>query len=69
MAAVEKRVANEIKACLEEHAASTVENPAQTYPWPAPLANSIFKGTAESLFGMVPATQPGGIRTWTSSNR
>jgi hypothetical protein len=60
MAAVEKRIANEIKACLEEHAASTVENPAQTYPWPAPLANSIFKGTAESLFGMVPATQPGG---------
>ncbi len=60
MAAVEKRVANEVKACLEEHAASTLENPAQTYPWPAPLANSAFKGSAQSLFGMIPATQPGG---------
>ncbi len=60
MAAVEKRVANEVKACLEQHASSTLENPAQTYPWPAPLANSTFKGTAQSLFGMIPATQPGG---------
>ena len=59
MAAVEKRIANEVKACLEEHASSTLENPAQTYPWPAPLANST-KGTAQSLFGMIPATQPGG---------
>ena len=60
MAAVEKRVANEVRACLEEHASSTLENPAQTYPWPAPLANNTFKGTAQSLFGMIPATQPGG---------
>ena len=60
MAAVEKRVANEVKACLEEHAANTLQNPTQTYPWPAPLANNIFKGTAQSLFGMIPATQPGG---------
>ena len=60
MAAVEKRVANEIKACLEQHASSSVENPAQTYPWPAPLSNSTFKGVAQSLFGMIPATQPGG---------
>lgn len=60
MAAVEKRVANEIKACLEGHASSTLENPAQTYPWPAPLASSTFKGSAQSLFGMIPATQPGG---------
>ncbi len=60
MAAVDKRVANEVRACLEEHAANTLENPAQTYPWPAPLSNSTFKGTAQSLFGMIPATQPGG---------
>ncbi len=59
MAAVEKRVANEVRACLEEHAASAL-NTAQTYPWPAPLSNSTFKGTAQSLFGMIPATQPGG---------
>ena len=58
MAAVEKRIANELRACLEEHAASTA-NTGQTYPWPAPLSNSIYKGTAKSLFGMVQATQPG----------
>ncbi len=60
MAAVDKRVANEVRACLEEHASNTLENPAQTYPWPAPLANNTFKGTAQTLFGMIPATQPGG---------
>jgi len=60
MGAVEKRVANEVKACLEQHAANTADNPAQTYPWPAPLASSAFKGTEQSLFGRVPATQPGG---------
>lgn len=58
MAAVEKRVANELRACLEEHAADPL-NTAQTYPWPAPLSNDIFKGAVKSLFGMVPATQPG----------
>lgn len=58
MAAVEKRVANEVKACLEEHAASAL-NTAHTYPWPAPLANTTFRGTAGSLFGQVAATQPG----------
>lgn len=58
MAAVEKRVANELKTCLEQHATAPT-NTAQTYPWPAPLANSTFRGTAGSLFGQVPATQPG----------
>jgi hypothetical protein len=58
MAAVEKRIANEVKTCLEGHA-SNVENTAHTYPWPAPLSNSIFKGVTKSLFGMIPATQPG----------
>jgi len=58
MAAVEQRIANEVRKCLEQHASST-DNPAQTYPWPSPLANAIFKGTAKSLFGMIPITQPG----------
>ena len=58
MAAVEKRVANEVKSCLEQHATSTL-NTEHTYPWPAPLSNSTFRGTAGSLFGQVPATQPG----------
>ncbi len=60
MGAVEKRIANELRTCLEQHAANTADNPGQTYPWPAPLSNNIFKGAANSLFGMVPATQPGG---------
>ena len=59
MAAVEKRIANELRTCLEQHATSTAENPTQTYPWPAPLSNDIYKGVAKSLFGMVPSTQPG----------
>ena len=57
MAAVEKRVASEVKACLEQHAASVV-NTEHTYPWPAPLSISTFRGTAGSLFGQIPATQP-----------
>ncbi len=57
MAAVEKRVASEVKSCLEQHAASTL-NTEHTYPWPAPLSTSTFRGTAGSLFGQVPATQP-----------
>lgn len=58
MAAVEKCIANELKSCLEEHAASAA-NTSQNYPWPAPLSNNIFKGMANSRFGMIPATQPG----------
>ncbi|MGB7502583.1 MAG: hypothetical protein WBM25_09330, partial [Azonexus sp.] len=57
MAAVEKRVASEVKACLEQHASSMV-NTEHAYPWPAPLSNSTFRGTAGSLFGQLPATQP-----------
>jgi hypothetical protein len=59
MAAVEKRIANELRTCLEQHATNTADNPTQTYPWPAPLSNDIYKGVAKSLFGMVPSTQPG----------
>jgi hypothetical protein len=58
MAAVEKRIANELRSCLEGHATSP-DNTNHTYPWPAPLSNSIFKGVANSYFGMIPATQPG----------
>jgi hypothetical protein len=57
MAAVEKRIASEIRTCLEQHAASA---PDAAYPWPAPLSNNIYKGQAKSLFGMIPETQPGG---------
>lgn len=58
MAAVEKRVAGEVRSCLEQHAASPA-NAAHTYPWPAPFAATALRGIAGSLFGQVPATQPG----------
>jgi len=58
MAAVEQRIANEIRSCLEQHATHS-SNTEHSYPWPAPLANNIFTGTTGSLFGMIPATQAG----------
>ena len=55
MAAVEKRIAGEVLSCLAQHAAAT-----GIYPWPSPLSASLFSGKAKSLFGRIPATQPGG---------
>jgi len=57
MAAVEKRVANELKSCLDQHAASP-GNTEHRYPWPAPFSASNFEGKAGSYFGQVPSTQP-----------
>jgi len=59
MAAVEKRVANEVKSCLEQHAAAAA-NSQHHYPWPAPFSSSNLQGKAGSYFGQVPTTQPGG---------
>ncbi|HSG24178.1 MAG TPA: hypothetical protein VLA64_14610 [Azonexus sp.] len=58
MAAVEKRVANELKSCLSQHALSSA-NTDHRYPWPAPLNATSFQGKSGSLFGRVPDTQPG----------
>ncbi|MBS1143658.1 MAG: hypothetical protein H6R14_1064 [Proteobacteria bacterium] len=58
MAAVEQRIANELRTCLDQHS-SAAGNVERTYPWPAPLSNNTFKGVPKSLFGMVPDTQPG----------
>jgi len=58
MAAVEKRVANEVKHCIEQHAAASA-NASHGYPWPAPFSATAFEGKAGSYFGQVPATQPG----------
>lgn len=70
MAAVEQRIANELRTCLEQHSLST-----NTYPWPAPFSrineqvltdtsNTTTRilnapGNVGALFGMVPDTQPG----------
>lgn len=57
MAAVEKRVASEVKVCLEQHALATA-NTLHSYPWPAPFSNLNFRGKSGSYFGQLPATQP-----------
>ena len=57
MAAVEKRVANEVNSCLAQHAASAA-NTDKRYPWPAPLTSTLFQGNTNTLFGRVPSTQP-----------
>lgn len=58
MAAVEKRVANEIRNCVEQHASSAA-NPSRRYPWPAPFSAVNRQGKAGSLFGRIPTSQPG----------
>lgn len=57
MAAVEKRVANEVKACVQNHA-SAANNSKKRFPWPAPLSATDYQGKAGSLFGQLPLTQP-----------
>lgn len=58
MAATEQRIANEMRNCLGQHAASA-ENIEHTYPWPAPLASENYAGQTGSLFGRLPLTQSG----------
>lgn len=58
MAAVGKRVAAEVSACLAAHAASPA-NPMHRYPWPAPPGGFPGRGRQGSLFGHLPATEPG----------
>lgn len=57
MAAVGKRVAGELRSCLEHHADSSAD-PEHRYPWPAPLGATNARGNAGSRFGRIAATQP-----------
>ncbi len=57
MAAVEKRVANEVKSCVQNHAAAA-NNLKKRFPWPAPLSATSYQGKAGALFGQMPLTQP-----------
>lgn len=54
LAAVEQRIANTARRCLDSHAAQT-----RAYPWPAPLAASGQRGRQGSRFGRLPLSQPG----------
>lgn len=56
MAAVEQRIANQLRMCLEQHA-NDPANLEKTYPWPASLISTNYAGGTGSLFGMVPDTQ------------
>lgn len=56
MAAVGKRLAGELRNCLEEHADSS-SNPEHRYPWPAPLETSLAHGVVGRHFGRVADTQ------------
>lgn len=56
MAATEKRVAGEVRRCLEQHAASPA-NTTHRQAWPAPLSSNNFQGRPGSLFGRIPDTQ------------
>lgn len=57
MAAVEKRVASEVKVCLEQHALASA-NSLHSYPWPAPFSSLNLRGKSGSYFGQLPVTQP-----------
>ncbi|MFZ2268566.1 MAG: hypothetical protein WAV95_13410 [Azonexus sp.] len=59
MAAVGKRLAGELRNCLEQHADSSA-NPEHRYPWPAPLDATLARGNAGSHFGRIADTQPDG---------
>lgn len=47
---VEKRIAREIKQCLDDYSAIS----AQKYPWAAPVASLGYTSTATTLFGRIP---------------
>ena len=55
LAAVEKRVAGEVRQCLEAQAANSDD---ARYPWPAPLNAVNDRADGQSRFGRVAATQP-----------
>lgn len=52
-AAVDQRVAGEVRACLLAHASAS-----GSFPWPAPFATDGQRGQAGSRFGRLPASQP-----------
>ena len=67
MAAVGRRVASEVRRCIETHAAASRP---QLYPWPAPVSTPERQGSSGTLFGRIPTTQPGsGAEFALSSNQ
>lgn len=52
MQAIQKRVAAEVKSCLDEYAATN----SGRYPWAVPLNNIIYSDQSGELFGRIPDT-------------
>ena len=52
MPLVEKRIAREVKGCLDGYAAAPAN--AGTYPWAAPVNDTTYTGTTDTLFGRLP---------------
>ena len=56
MAAVDKRVAMEVRTCVENYATAN----GNQYPWPAPHANpATFNGIPNTFFGRIPSSIAG----------
>ncbi len=51
MPLIEKRVAREVKSCLDNYAAATSAN---KYPWAAPISPLGYTSTTNTLFGRIP---------------
>lgn len=54
MPLVEKRIAREVKGCLDAYAAAPVND--YKYPWAAPVSSTTYTSIAGTLFGRPPAS-------------
>ena len=55
MPLVEKRIAREVKSCLDDYASAH----SSTYPWAAPVSDTTnYAGTTNTLFGRLPTSSP-----------
>jgi hypothetical protein len=56
---VERRIAREVKACLDEYAASS----ANKYPWATPISDTTYTGTFNTPFGRISYLLPNTSKT------
>lgn len=60
MLLIEKRIAREVKNCLDDYATSSKDK----YPWAAPLSDtSNYRGIKDRRFGRIPATPSNALTT------
>lgn len=56
MPLIEKRIAREVKACLDDYANMPTAAPSHRYPWAAPVTDMSYATTPNTFFGRIPAT-------------